>query len=297
MASSELAKPPMVTLGDLAGFLNSSWLARLWTYQEIMFSGNPILVCGHSLLPWWRFAMSIFFPCITKDLVDEILPANVALFNQLRRWRMLIVDRDEFQNSKNRRHGTIDGSMTDLAHYYNFLFHVALIFEKLSRSLAYDLICLAAGFFPALMAFYFYLDVTDIDTRFFLPLTILAILAKKKFNSWRSRLSHTVRRPRHYVKPHRLLPGIWPRDPTTHSMLLAAVWERNYREPRDFNFGIRNLMQTLSGNILPQLDYSSPIGEIYKDLTIDMLERTNSTEIVLAAMGSHVEGQPSWVVD
>jgi hypothetical protein len=180
MASSELAKPPMVTLGDLAGFLNSSWLARLWTYQEIMFSGNPILVCGHSLLPWWRFAMSIFFPCITKDLVDEILPANVALFNQLRRWRMLIVDRDEFQNSKNRRHGTIDGSMTDLAHYYNFLFHVALIFEKLSRSLAYDLICLAAGFFPALMAFYFYLDVTDIDTRFFLPLTILAILAKKK---------------------------------------------------------------------------------------------------------------------
>jgi hypothetical protein len=56
-------------------------------------------------------------------------------------------------------------------------------------------------------------------------------------------------------------------------------------------------MQTLSGNILPQLDYSSPIGEIYKDLTIDMLERTNSTEIVLAAMGSHVEGQPSWVVD
>ncbi|KAL8923364.1 MAG: hypothetical protein Q9208_004634 [Pyrenodesmia sp. 3 TL-2023] len=76
-------------------------------------------------------------------------------------------------------------------------------------------------------------------------------------------------------------------------MLLSALWARECKEHKDFNFGIRSLMQALSLEALPQLDYASPLGEVYEDLTIELLRLTGSPEILLIAMKSNVAGQPS----
>jgi hypothetical protein len=50
-----------VTFEDLATLLDTEWLERMWTYQEILLASSPILVCGQDHLPWPTFASAIAF--------------------------------------------------------------------------------------------------------------------------------------------------------------------------------------------------------------------------------------------
>jgi len=46
---------------DLSELLNKEWIKRLWKYQEILLASDPVIVCGHSHLPWPELALGIMF--------------------------------------------------------------------------------------------------------------------------------------------------------------------------------------------------------------------------------------------
>lgn len=79
--------------------------------------------------------------------------------------------------------------------------------------------------------------------------------------------------------------------------VLSAIWSRHCSHPQDINFPTRNIMRALVGTDLPHLSYSSSLGEVYKDLTVNMLGLTMSPELILAALRSYVADAPSWTVD
>jgi hypothetical protein len=49
------------TYNDLNDLLGREWIERIWTYQEVVFASNPVVVCGDCHLAWSRFAISIMF--------------------------------------------------------------------------------------------------------------------------------------------------------------------------------------------------------------------------------------------
>jgi hypothetical protein len=50
-----------VTFDDVATLIQTEWLERIWTYQEILLASSPILVCGQDHLPWSIFASTVAF--------------------------------------------------------------------------------------------------------------------------------------------------------------------------------------------------------------------------------------------
>lgn len=65
-------------LEDLDQLLNREWIYRAWTYQEIVFSSNPIIVCGTKSISW---------SCLQKGLDylnNPISPFEVSLTELLR---------------------------------------------------------------------------------------------------------------------------------------------------------------------------------------------------------------------
>jgi hypothetical protein len=52
-------KRTKATFDDISELLESDWVNRIWTFQELVFASNPVLVCGHKHLHWSQFAIGI----------------------------------------------------------------------------------------------------------------------------------------------------------------------------------------------------------------------------------------------
>lgn len=106
--------PLNAALKDLSHCLDQEYLSRLWTYQELMLSRNPVIVCGDLTLAWWRFAISILYlNCITYQRHSE---ASKLLL----RWKSLVMDRNELEILINGSHNSLNGIFLDLKLYHHF---------------------------------------------------------------------------------------------------------------------------------------------------------------------------------
>lgn len=116
---------------DLVSLLDNPWLYRVWTYQEVMLSENPVLVCGATMMPWWRFAISILYLRITETWSDRHDPhgnPTSKLFCSLRDWRTLVMDRNELQNEGRLWGRACTTSILDLEAYNLFLSRISDLF-------------------------------------------------------------------------------------------------------------------------------------------------------------------------
>lgn len=279
----------VVTADDLVRFLDQPWARRVWTYQEVMLSTNPVIVCGQSTIPWWRFAMGILFLCSTTRLYPLDGESNVerTLARSLRSWRTHVVDRHEFQVSGYQHPVWADIMSTDLVQYGNFLHKIATLLSVTLVVLFYWLIAFVAIFYTMMM-----LGIRSYSAiSFVLVFGVTCVLVI----AFSTNLGHAVRRPRRSFVKFR--GAFQTEELSSGNMLLSALWARECKEHKDFNFGIRNLIQALSSEALSQLDYARPLGDVYRDLTLELLRLTRSPEILLVAMKSNVAGQPSWVAD
>lgn len=60
------------------GLLNCGWLDRIWTFQEIILSRNPVILCGDSTISWEDMINAVYAPDRSPDM-------NTALVH----WRSL----------------------------------------------------------------------------------------------------------------------------------------------------------------------------------------------------------------
>ncbi|KAL8672259.1 MAG: hypothetical protein Q9168_003259 [Polycauliona sp. 1 TL-2023] len=212
---------------------------------------------------------------------------NAAL---LRNWRTLIMDRYAFRASRYKHPQLADTMSIDLDQYIHFL-------DSIVRGLAEADFTLDVGIgvlflLNLLVPIFWGLTIRHLrlNWRYLFwvwgPILGIGLISLVLFIT-SGNLRHTVFLPKY----------LWRPEIPTANMLLSAVWARECEQHKDFNFGLRNLMQALSPEKLTQLDYSTSLGDVYKDVTIQMLRLTGSAEILLAAMQSKVAGQPSWVVD
>lgn len=308
MTSSRVAHASVVSVSDLVRFLDNPWLYRVWTYQEVMLSENPVLVCGTTMMPWWRFSMSVLYLRITEHWADKHDPhkgdRTSDLFKSLRLWRALVLDRNKLHMSKRHIFRSSNFTTLHLQLYNRFLSDIAdvFMFEYLSKwRVEFLLLQLLLSIAPFGFAIGWALSIWTEDSGFNMSnsLGIASGIAFSVFNCsmyvLSRNLDHTVRRPRRKFLRHN--PATWPEESSAENIILSAIWGRQCKENKDFNFGTRNIIRALIGAELPHLNYSSPVGEVYRDLTANVLHLTRSSELILAALRSQIPGAPSWTVD
>jgi hypothetical protein len=62
--------PGSIKLRDL----QLEWFERIWTFQELLFSGRPTVVCGKQTLPW---------PALVRTAQKDRSEANIAISDQI----------------------------------------------------------------------------------------------------------------------------------------------------------------------------------------------------------------------
>lgn len=248
--------------------------------------------------------MSILYLRITEnwaDTHDQLTGESTSdLFMSLRQWRTLILDRDRLQTSRRHTSTSSRNTTLDLELYNRFLSNIAdiFMFEYLSdwplKILVLNTLLGNGVLFLFVIRMFTKnqgVQVYDL-ARIALAIASIFIVVVYRLSG---NLSHAVRRPRRRYLRHN--PEIWPEESSAQNTVLAAIWGRQCKEPKDFNFGTRNLMQLLTRTELTHLDYSSSLGEVFRDLTVNLLQLTHSPELVLAALRSSMPGAPSWTVD
>lgn len=285
MASAPNAGRPIVTATDLIRLLKQVHMERLWTYQEVMLSENPVLVCGTATLQWWRFVMGIIYLQATERESE-----SYELFTLVRQWLSLARDRSKFQMAKSL--GLDQAPYTILVSYESFLEKVAEVLDgrrwQISVLANLPWVTGMLLFFPGVPISFFVKTLPMLPAIFF-----GATVGLYAFNGILLCLYILVdsglRRPQGRQEK-------FPQQSSTRDNILSAIWSRRCSDNRDVNFGTRNILKVYVNNLQP-LDYSSDIGDAYRDLTANTLRLTESPELILAALRSSVPNAPSWTVD
>ncbi|QGI92024.1 hypothetical protein CEK26_005093 [Fusarium fujikuroi] len=86
-------------------------------------------------------------------------------------------------------------------------------------------------------------------------------------------------------------------QPQNYLVALAqAIRDRNSRWPHDRVYAIDNVLRQL-GAKPPTPDYQKPLGQVYRDALVGLMEWNPTLITLLVDCGSHLPDDPSWVPD
>ncbi len=84
---------------------------------------------------------------------------------------------------------------------------------------------------------------------------------------------------------------------TVADSLIHALRTRVAMDERDYNLGVRGVLQALQRNPLPTLDHDLPGPSAHTDLTLHLLRRTSSPYPLLVSPLYGIREQPSWAMN
>ncbi|TGJ85572.1 hypothetical protein E0Z10_g3198 [Xylaria hypoxylon] len=79
--------------------------------------------------------------------------------------------------------------------------------------------------------------------------------------------------------------------------LVDGICNRKASVKLDMAFGFQSVLELRLRRRLPTPDYDLPLAQVYRRFTLDLLEATNSTKVIVPACLHRLPGQPSWVAD
>lgn len=283
MQMTKVSEAAHALYDDLNELLSREWIKRIWTYQEVIFASDPVILCGDSILSWSRFALSIVF----IDYIELDVHLNMQTTPTIETWRKVAYTRNRLRTN-NKTHPTQvpePQHLDSLRRYEKFLYGVCYRYELSRRVFATVKILLGISLlaggsillfksnleanFKALIA---YLSIVGSS------LTVLA--AVMKFKSISARFCYQMKF-----------------NAEIDDDLINAIYTRKATNPKDLAYGVRSVLQDLSDEKLPDPDYELPTGQIFNELTGQLLQTTKSLKVLLPASICHFPGQPSWVPD
>ena len=114
---------------DLNKLLDREWIKRLWTYQEILLASNPVIVCGHSHLPWSEFAIGILF----LEYSGINYSRQAPIINRLSTWAAVSLARDHIEFKANPSQHPKEEERTQLQRYQRFVIRVTQHIQALHQ--------------------------------------------------------------------------------------------------------------------------------------------------------------------
>ena len=247
--------------------MGREWTKRLWTYQEILLASNPVVVCGDVHLSWSRLASSIIF-------LDFYYKKMFAL----KTWTRLVLARNRLFESDTggSTHGTSSQlELTMSRTYESFLSGLHAI-----EHAAYFGTAFISGLsVPAIINFSLLLGSSR----------VIGFLLAFSLITFSLSLLYILTSP----------PTLRSRSPLAmpEDDLVDGICSRRARDPKDKAFAVRAVLQRLLKRDLPSPDYQVSTEEIYTEMSVHLIQATESLDLLLPAALSSSPGQPSWVPD
>ena len=259
---------------NLNDVLERAWIGRMWTYQEILLASNPVVVCGNKHIPWPRFMMSIqFIDWAENDWAFTARRVSTASWRGAGMTRILLAE-SPTNNAIPSSHSTDDGEARVLFEYRKFTKSLALRYLLL-RVVEFSL-WLVLPVVPVIVWTRKHSPYTYILA---LLIIICVLLATSRYL-----IRATPTSTESPLKPNvRMAQDI-----------IVELCTRNATEPKDKAFALQAVLQKLPTSPLVP-DYNKSISTIYQELSVQLLQGTNSLQILLPASISPLQGAPSWV--
>ena len=258
--------------------MGRKWVNRVWTYQEILLASNPIVVCGNVHIPWGRFASSItFLGCNFGTSYDSRL--------QTRDWNLPVWLK--LVSAKERLPAGYEIppqlARATARPYAIFLSRIRSIERGITLSV--DTIAIFCAVTLLAMGWYIMEGLNDfggaeiivISSFVFLPITLLSHVIVRLF------ALPTLRFPEHLAM--------------REDDLVDGICSREARDPKDKGYAVRAVMQRLLNRELSLPNYQASVEAIYMELSLHLIEATNSLNLLLPAALSSSAERPSWVPD
>jgi hypothetical protein len=282
----KIIRKSCTTGDDLSNLLDRSWIARIWTFQELLLSSNPIVVCGDHHLVWSKLVWGLLF-VQASGLEDEY---SEKLSSILLVWLRLAFTRTRLSTSQTfglvQSHAELLDSPTveAMQRYQSFVWDIISRNNKL-RNLGLATFCALIILLPIaalvmgrssvenslggfLVGF-----VMTLNSIVLLPLLFIWSFFSPSFLKQR-------RRRRDYLAED----------------LSYGILSRKATDPKDMAFGVYGVLQKFDGIEMLPPDYSRTVGEIYLSFCVRLLPMHRFSLLRIAAMKT-MPGQPSWVPD
>ncbi|KAF2804757.1 HET-domain-containing protein [Mytilinidion resinicola] len=290
----------ITTYQDIDDVLSREWITRIWTFQEILLASNPILVCGHRHLTWSRFAFSIVFLAYPAHAPDtDLLRHRGGDTSRLPAWIKLVFSRARLTEPKSRPRNTRSprpetSKLNELRMYQEFLRSVLQKYCNFHYWWEKVQVIWTVIFVVVVFSVLAYIEKTStISDRskqaalkgdFIFALAFCIFILSLNL-VWRARIR--IPHWRRYGRQER------PAED-----LVDGIISRNSFDPKDKAFGVQSVLQRLAPHSHPEPDYSMPLEQIYKNLSVRLLHATNSLHLLYAAASSDIARRtPSWVPD
>ncbi|RDW57001.1 hypothetical protein BP6252_13919 [Coleophoma cylindrospora] len=279
----KISRADYITSDDVNNILEREWIRRVWTYQEIMLASNPVIVCGDRHLQWTTFAMGIV--ALQSNVTDT--GDRQVLISLIRIWVSIVVHRaslldshsNSLYNSTLWQRQSRNGQLATLQKYDDFLRWIQIIqFLYVGNTLLFS-------YLPPFISFI-------VGSSFSVYANIVSfgwILLWTLFGFPQYSASQIALRARYHHQSQRISEIKYG--------LVDGVLSRKAQDPKDKAFALWAVLQRSITETLPAPDYSLPVGEVYKQLSVYMIQATGSLDMLLPAAQSNLPGQPSWVPD
>lgn len=257
-------------------------MRRIWTFQEIILSPNPIVVCGHSQLAWTRLEHSVLFL------------ATVDTDSAFREWADIVLARDLVQSGA---HKFTDYS-SNLQSYADFCVSIGILHWWFWWI---PILLPAVGWVITFVGVTILLHVHHRPTReveellaMILAITLPAPILLYCTIQIVSRLApYPV-----YQKAYKLTDAasVVRFRPNLHDRMVQALRARSATDPRDMSWGLLSVLRRMYGDA-PTTGFELLLPIVYQRLTEYLISKGAFAHIINLAAQKHCNGSPSWVPD
>lgn len=277
-----------------------------------MLAQNPIIVCGNSHLSWSRFALSILF----LDLIRAKRVANlgIPLNSTLETWKKIILMRQRlieevFPATKGAKktpsellglalspRGNRRGvDSLEFQKYRNFIYMVFRRCLPLFNGVVTMAYLSLANMVACLIVAIYMRHRSDAITGLYIY-SSLSLIAFLIFFSGYCAMIYSYSYRTLFAMP---LNRAWLQTMKDDNVddFMDAIITRNAKVPQDIAFGLQSVLSIKLGKRLPAPNYNLSLGQIYRDLTLNLLNATGHLQFLLCAAENSISGQPSWVPD
>ncbi|CAI6328428.1 unnamed protein product [Periconia digitata] len=281
---------PLCTIEDLEQVFDCMWVKRIWTFQEIVFSANPVVVCGYRRLSWTRLQFSTLF-------LASIESTNSDYRLHLRRWLNVGYVRTLYHSEVQR---DTRYSPPYFQEYWSFCSELTVLSTYLASLRV--LVLLLAGYMILAPGLFAVVDTAEMDWMA-LGFMIIAVLPAMS-------ILLTVASMGVFDIFRGIAPGPdmsrddlnYPHPPDTkrkiHAQVLEAICTRSATDPRDMSYGIQSILdRPNTNNKTPSVDYTLSKAEVFKQLSIYLLSQQSSIQLLTLAAQRRCEHASSWIPD
>lgn len=294
--------------------INRDWTRRIWTYQEVLLSRNPIVICGKAQVHWSRVVLSMLW---LNYLGNGVLPTGTQSWIQVAIARKGLMRKMSSSSYDHSSHGgpSMGASQPPLNSAVarseeidpmdNVSCSVYLAFlVRVHRFSVYFAILSFAAFAAVasiLFAFSFLSPVPINGRRFHTSELALALCACLVLTGLMA-IAVGVQRVKVW-RPIYRKPSKQMRSANNIDGFLEAVITRKCSRPEDKAFGLQAVVSIKAGRQLPPPDMTTSLGNIYQQFTKSLYYATEDLRFLSMAAITEIcgevgiYGQPSWVPD